>query len=1460
MQTTARFSEVTTTQTEVIQAASVIQRDVALANSITLANSSQLTFSTRQSDKDYEVSIFHWDPATTTTVPDHVDKNKLPTYSAIIESRFEKGSGQAGITILVKGYDPNGYLGRPLFSYYDSENNEVTISGATQSVLDSISRVEFRIAANASGRASKIQIESSATPAYSLPPGVAANNISGTPECPANLTPSINARETQSSIRWNAPAGATSYTLYRYNYSNGNVLEQSWVIPNPDTTTFTDTGLAWGTTYRYAIQSAGPAGTSALCGGANNITVVPDVTNFVNINAVQQSLTAVKSNGSAESLSGPTVAGSASTKATQNVSSGKRYTVARDLTNQLAWDESFGTVNYRVYKNGDLTNPVATISSGNFVWQDKDNSFGDTNLYIVKAVNAGGESFASESLNLISPPTKSTFVAARPDSSARSDTTDNVINLSGNAAPNTTGFKPMRVTTTAASASCDLTGFRSELNFLVGKRTVTDSTVAWGSYSCYNMVGYNDAGNGQPSDDLVVKQFPGKFNVAKLTSTQYQWIDIGIGLPAGTQCWVTNTGSVRQPCNVYAGQSSSNRFAVGLFGSVENKKTDINVVWNESKNAFADYTVAKNRVQTGGIVDQGSGTTTGGAVYVNGNQSLNFKNEMPGSLYSFQVTSKAANGETRQSNTASTVTSPDIPKSLDNTFQYRGQQYGTNYTRIKAYADTDVRRGLASQIGIVATSPNGKTEQLFNAGSGIQTVYSPEYQYGGHSEYTYTRLTLNGSTTYSATIGRNGETTPGCSATCTSNFLDIPERYPTYYAGAHYRYNSGGSAAGSVVETGNNNAVDAPAAPVAPEGNGNDGTVYNCENIYEGDPNFTTEYGCDYGQGIPITPTGVTAVRTDGTVAVKWNAVANVTGYEITVTTGGNSTTTSVVGATSTTFPIAAGATSSVVVRSVNAVAKSPDSTAVSVSRPLDALAAPTNLRLASQSGTQSTVAWNAVSGATSYKVTSVANGVTSTYTTTATTYVLSTPYGSTTVASVQAIRGSDMSAKSNELTINVDLSAPAAPATFAGYNASVTSVTPNALQWSAVTCATGTAQYQVTRSVPSAATVYAWGTALNVGVTHAADTAYTYAVVSRCVDGSNISATSAAKSLSLTARYNAPAAPTTAPTANKTTPYLAGSAITFTFPTNTCYTGTTPTYNLYANGTKVGSTTATTFSTTVPATAGTVAYDYTVSCTSGGYTTGESNDSPVRSVSVVTAPVAAANFNVSRIYGKTVTLAWTGSPSGVAYDVTLSGVTKRVSNTSNGTITTTMVGNVRNTSFNQAGVQPDVEAMDYASIVAIDANGYRSATNSEPVDMAQQRIGQGRGHNIIPNGTSGASIDTRWSNSMVSADGSRATVVQADGNLVTYDISGASPTATWASSWAGYSTVTLWVLNAGGANALYTTGNNLYWCGWGCGNTTMLVQENPAGGTAPGYINGYNWNGAGFVTKGTWNTRGSLG
>lgn len=1637
MNSTTRFSNVSTTQTEVAQASAIIQRDISLARSITVASAYQVTYTTKQDNLDYKTTLFYYNPSTSTAIPAGIDTNQLPNYAAIIQLRTAVTSGKNSQTILVKGYDPAAYPGgnNSLFTYFDATNTEITPANLnSQNKRDGIARVGFRIAAKAAGRGSYIQIESSATPSAYLPQGVNVQDInSGPPICPANLDASIVEGDLKSALNWNAPAGATSYTLYRYNMSSGNVLEKSYIVANPDVTTFNDTGLDWGNTYRYAIQSNGPQGSSTLC-GLVDVTVVPEVNRFVNLNTLQQSLTATKSGNGAETLAAPNVSNvPTNTKSTTQIASGNRYTVARNQTNQISWDQSFGTAGFRVYVNGSST-PAATISSGTLYWQDMAN-FGDIKSYRVSSFNSGGESLLSPSVTLTSPPKKSTFVEpkgyntpeqlaaaasgtdlVRPDTSTRSTTTDNNLIVKTRAA-NTVGFKTYKRSEIAATADCALVGSTPVLNF-AGSDT-TDSNAEWGSVSCYQFVPFNDAGEGEASDPLEVKQFPGNFNMATFESSPYRHINTGVALPSGTQCWVSApTGRTDTPCIDGRNMATDNRFALGLFGTVENLQTTLTTSWNESKNAYGDYTINKIRTESAGVQDQGSQRSSNTAPYVIGSQSSRFVNEMPGSVFTVSVVSKSLAGLSRTSDTKeSVVTVPDIPKAMDLNFQSRSElTYPDDYYRIKVLVDTGIVRGLATSVVANASSTTGVNTGNFAPNSGVQATYTPKYATGYHAENTYSVLVKNGVSAFSNGIGRSGFVTPGCSTPCGSSFGDTPEKYPNYYAGGHYRYNAGGTATAGI-DGGTNGPAKPPAlpptAPNMPVGSGvPDGQTYNCSIISEDHSLYLSEYGCAYGDGIPRTPTTLRVTSIDTTsVALAWTASPYASGYVVSSTVNGTTTKTNFA-SNSGTITVPAGTTATITVNSKNSAASSPQSAVLTVKIP----AIPTGIKLVSISGNTANIAWNSAANAVSYKITMVRNGVTTTGTTTTLAYAVPLSSGYPTTVTIQAINGAAISDDSAPFAINgpgiptglslTSLSAGTANITWtavtnaASYtittvisgvtttysNADTTfalpvtpgrdiSVTVNAVNaagtspssaallvktpgtptglkvvstsgttvtvgwtaatnatsyrvnrvvdgvtttyttsavqlaltipfdtdssftvqavtaaggigirsasfsldtqvstppaatnlrttvnttgdsvtiaWNAVTCSTGTANYQfdwVSKSGTSA-----WSTATTYTTTSVTEgKTEQWRVIASCLSGSTRSASSTSAAATFTPKVQQTAAPTAPLRINKTGSFLVNTNAIFAFPSNTCLSGSVPTYFLYANGTYVTSGTSN-VSVSVGGTARTASYTYRVSCYNAthDYTTPTSPDSPSLSVVVVSAPAKASNFKVTRIYGATVTFSWTGVSAGSEYELTFNGSSKTIASTSNGTITTTKVGAIRNQNYNNAtGTnQPKAHGFPTASLTTYDANGYSSTTDATvAVEMARMRIFTNEYNGFLPI-TNAAGADSRDGSALVSGDGRYMTVLQTNRNMVTWDLQ--TGTAVW-SSWGNASMyVDHWILDTAGTHAFYQNPSSWVqiWSGWR--GLDMMVQENAGQGSAPGRINGLEYTGGKWLFVG---------
>jgi type II secretory pathway component PulJ len=977
MNSASRFGNVTTTQNEVSNAVASMQRDLSSAQKVVSATNNSVTVQIRQSSKDYEVTYFAYDPANPGVLPARAITSKLPQYSAIVEIRYDVSAGTTGQRTIVKGHNAVGFSDTEkhhVFDYYDSKNEVIVApdleaaNSAPASSLSRIERIEFRIAANADGRGTPIQMESSAaTTAGGTTTGTIPDSYSSVPECPANFRVNIVPTETTATLSWYSPAGATSYTIYRIN-SSTNVQEASFVISNPDTLSFLDENLAWGTTYRWTIQANGSGGNSPTCGPIN-ATVVPDEIGFVNVNSLA-AIAATKNGAGAESLSRAAETNiPAKSVATTNILSGNRYTVARGLTNQLAWSTGFGVVGYRIYESPNLTTPVATITAAGTQWTQLSSSYGADKLYIIKAYNAGGESVSSAQARLISPPAASTLTAATPDTSTRATSTDTDINVTAaNRAPNTQGFRVSLFQTLAANTECEYVTPTARLNFTGA--TVRDAQAQWGSFNCYRAVPFNDAGPGV-SSDIEVKQKPGKFGISSIVNASvFRVIDESKPLPNAYTCWSDAYGTDANPCDLSRPMSSTNYEAIGMFNRSSNSYQSINVTWGQSMNASQGYKIVRDRYATGGNVDQ-AGTQNATAVYVSGNQSLLYQNEMPGSAYRYTVTATAHNGLSRPSNVAKFLTKPDLPRWMGGNYQDR--QFGDGvHTRMYRQIDTGVNRGMGSYMQTYMWVPGGGDSYATqNVNTGWFTAYSNDQTVRGeNNRWSKTVLNYDGMSAESDVIGRLGFVNyMGCTRGC-GDWTEWEVKWPNYWAGGPAQVYAGGQARGGSVQQGNPNQAEVPnrvTPPAKIEGE-------DCGIKQEDSTGYTTY--CEYGQGIPPAPQGLAVLsNTDNDYLIGWNAWQGITKYAVKVTIDGVTTTTNVT-TNSINITVPDGSSASVSVTGTNELTTSPASAALKIEQPLDV---PADVTLTTITNSSVTVGWSTVTNATSYVISYTTNGVTKT-------------------------------------------------------------------------------------------------------------------------------------------------------------------------------------------------------------------------------------------------------------------------------------------------------------------------------------------------------------------------------------------------------------------------------------------------------------------------------------------------
>lgn len=267
-----RFGNSSISQNQLAQAAATLNRDLSSATKFVSATDVSFEVTAYEANKQYDITVLYYGPGT--TVPSNVDRSKLSSDSAIIEQRTLIGSSSAPrITTLIPGFNPDNQSSK-LFTYFDGENNTLSTAGGgvLPTSLSQIERVEFYVSAKITGRTSPVELGSSSTP-RSLANSGSAGDISATPTTPAATTlhGSLPPSSTIAQLNWNMTAGTTSYTVYRTNKDKAEVLA---IIPQPDITSYTNSGLTVGETYTYTVVASGPGG-AAPASNSIIVTVTP---------------------------------------------------------------------------------------------------------------------------------------------------------------------------------------------------------------------------------------------------------------------------------------------------------------------------------------------------------------------------------------------------------------------------------------------------------------------------------------------------------------------------------------------------------------------------------------------------------------------------------------------------------------------------------------------------------------------------------------------------------------------------------------------------------------------------------------------------------------------------------------------------------------------------------------------------------------------------------------------------------------------------------------------------------------------------------------------------------------------------------------------------------------------------------------------------------------------------------
>lgn len=257
------------------------------------------------------------------------------------------------------------------------------------------------------------------------------------------------AGNSQATLTWTAPSGATSYNLYR---STTSGTEGTTPYKTGVTSPYTDTGLTNGSTYYYKVTALDAVGEGTA---SNEVAVTP---------SLPPAVPAAPSNVSA--VGGPgivTVSWSAVTGATS-------YNVKRSLT------------------NGGPYTTLASITSTSYV--DNTVPSGTTAYYVVSAVNQGGES--SNSSQVSAAPTTALPVA--PTNLVASGSNEKVI-LNWTQSPTAVTYDVERGTAPGGP-------YTIIAEYVTGS-TYTDYSVANNQPYYYVLAAVNSVGTGSYSNEAA---------------------------------------------------------------------------------------------------------------------------------------------------------------------------------------------------------------------------------------------------------------------------------------------------------------------------------------------------------------------------------------------------------------------------------------------------------------------------------------------------------------------------------------------------------------------------------------------------------------------------------------------------------------------------------------------------------------------------------------------------------------------------------------------------------------------------------------------------------------------------------------------------------------------------------------------------------------------------------------------
>ncbi|MDQ3259012.1 MAG: fibronectin type III domain-containing protein, partial [Acidobacteriota bacterium] len=268
-----------------------------------------------------------------------------------------------------------------------------------------------------------------------------ATTMGTAPSAPTGLTASP--RNASVTLSWAASAGATTYNVKRSSASGG---PHATIATGVTTTSYSNTGLANGTTYYYVVSAVNANGESDNSAEASATPLAPP--------AAPTGLTATAGNAQVS----------------------------------LTWTASAGATSYNVKRATTAGGPYASIVTGVTTTGYTNTGLvnGTTYYYVVSAVNANGESANSSEASATTAPAVPTGLTAAAGNAQ--------VRLSWNASAGATGYKIFRATSPGS--------YSSPLVSSITTTSYTDSTAVNGTTYYYVVRAANAAGDSASSNEV----------------------------------------------------------------------------------------------------------------------------------------------------------------------------------------------------------------------------------------------------------------------------------------------------------------------------------------------------------------------------------------------------------------------------------------------------------------------------------------------------------------------------------------------------------------------------------------------------------------------------------------------------------------------------------------------------------------------------------------------------------------------------------------------------------------------------------------------------------------------------------------------------------------------------------------------------------------------------------------------